>query len=257
MKSKIVGLLAFAVPIVAGAGPGKIAEIKAPEGYSRVKSKEGSFSSFVRSLSLKKDGKILTWDGRENDFQGFDVLGVVDMPLLYKQYLEQCADWAMRFWAEHHKAAGILNRLALFNYDGSRKRYRGSGKSFREFLRLRMAYSNSHSLKKGTKTIKESDLKPGDLIVQNETGGIGHVSVIMDAAEADGKPRVYLIGFSFMPAQEFHVERASHGQGAAGWFTLEGFQRFLKERLDLGAPVLRRFPGVMIERKSRLLYSDQ
>ena len=80
------------------------------------------------------------------------------------------------------------------------------------------------------------------MIVQNETGGIGHVSIVMNVAASEGKPDLYLIGFSFMPAQEFHIERASARYGVGGWFTMDGFQRFLKDRLDLGEPVLRRFP---------------
>lgn len=44
-----------------------------------------------------------------------------------------------------------------------------------------------------------------------------------------------------MPAQEFHVEYASEGYGSGGWFSLEGYYRYLKEYIDLGTPVLRRF----------------
>ena len=45
------------------------------------------------------------------------------------------------------------------------------------------------------------------------------MSVILDVATSKGstkKPPVYLIGFSFMPAQEFHIERAGARYGTAG-----------------------------------------
>jgi hypothetical protein len=244
MRNVRITLIAWTLLIgspVAGAEE-TVSGIPAPGGYTRATTEAGSFSRFCQTLELRGDSKkIHTWKGEELNL-GFHVFGVAKLPLLYKQDLEQCADWAMRLWAEHHKAAGTLNKLTLYNYDGSKKPYRGSGESFEKFLRLRMAYSNSHSLKKGTQAVKEADVRPGDLIVQNETGGIGHVSVILDAATAPNKPTVYLIGFSFMPAQEFHIEEAPATYGVSGWFTLDGFRRYVKDRLDLGEPVLRRFP---------------
>ncbi|MEZ5330314.1 MAG: DUF4846 domain-containing protein [Verrucomicrobiales bacterium] len=243
MRIARIALAALTVIACSEAGAQEMVnKIPAPTGYTRVATEAGSFSRFVQTLELRGDSKTIhTWKGEELN-QGFHVLGVAKLPLLYKQDLEQCADWAMRLWAEHHKEAGTLERLTLFNYDGSKKAYRGSGESYEKFLRLRMAYSNSHSLKKGALPVNEPDIRPGDLVVQNETGGIGHVSVILDKATAPNKPPLYLIGFSFMPAQEFHIEEASAMHGVSGWFTLDGFRRYLKDRLDLGEPVLRRFP---------------
>ena len=98
-----------------------------------MESKPGTFAHFVQHLKLKKSRDIKTWKGETID-QGFDILAVVDLPLLYKQDLEQCADWAMRLWAEYHKASDALNKLTLYNYDGSKKNFRGSGESFVKFL---------------------------------------------------------------------------------------------------------------------------
>ena len=79
------------------------------------------------------------------------------------------------------------------------------------------------------------------MFVQNKNGGIGHVSIIVDLAKSKtpGKPDLYRVGFSFMPAQEFHIEEASTNEG---WFTREEFENLLESRLgNLGKPVLRRF----------------
>ena len=81
---------------------------------------------------------------------------------------------------------------------------------------------------------------PGDCIVQNDDGGIGHVSMILSSCHNAAGDIYYLIGFSFMPAQEFHIENAMQF-GKDGWFTLHGYYEFLKNHLDLGEPVLRRF----------------
>ena len=214
--------------------------ISTPAGYQRKICADGSYSRFLQTLPVKKDNRIAAFNG--SFIRDFNVFAVVDLPLLFKQDLEQCADFAMRLWAEYHKRANILDRLYLFDYNGKRKSFTGSGQSYATFLKRSFANANSYSLKRGSEPVaSESDLVPGDMLIQNENGGIGHVSVVMDVCEASGKPRLYLIGFSFMPAQEFHLEQATAGRGVGGWFTLEGYKDFLDEILPFGPPVLRRF----------------
>ena len=221
--------------------PARIADLPTPAGYSRMVIADESFGAFIRSLPLKRDMRIHAWNGAEIVNPMYSVLAVVDAPLLFKADLEQCADFCMRFWADWHRARGRTRELALFDFGGKRVRLATSGLSERNFLRRAFAYSNSHSLKKGCVEVPESELCPGDLVVQNERGGIGHVSMIVDACESKKGERLYLIGFGFMPAQEFHIERASAGEGLGGWFTLKGFESYLSEKLNVGRPVLRRF----------------
>jgi len=218
-----------------------VQNIKTPKGYERIKTDVGSYSDWVRNLNLKKDKKIKTYDGSYLSPTSYDSFGVIDIPLLFKQDLEQCADYSMRLWAEYHKEKKILGKLYLFDYNGNRKLFKSSGKSYKSFLKWAMAYSNSHSLKKGTQKIDKKELIPGDMVVQNEGGGIGHVSVIVDVCKNAKEETLYLIGYSFMPAQEFHIEKASEKYGKEGWFSIEGYYKYLKENLDLGQPVLRRF----------------
>jgi hypothetical protein len=119
--------------------------------------------------------------------------------------------------------------------------YSSSGKSWTGFLKWAFSYSNSYSLKKGCLPIQETDVIPGDMFVQNSDGGIGHVSMVVDMAESKDGKKLYCIGFSFMPAQEFHIEKASDNYGQGGWFTLQGFYQYLDDFLAMGKPVLRRF----------------
>ncbi|MCK4766062.1 MAG: hypothetical protein KAW12_27940, partial [Candidatus Aminicenantes bacterium] len=224
-----------------------IDSIPLPGGYTRLDYPAGSFSDWVQALPLKNNKEILRHDGGTVGFDFYDTIAVVDMPLLFSGDLEQCADYCMRFWAEYHKAKNLLPNLYLFDYNGSRKPFSASNKSFKNFLKWAFAFSNSHSLKKGCKTIKEAELRPGDMIVQNERGGIGHVSMIMDICETKTGQRLYLIGYSFMPAQEFHIEKAAEKYGSSGWFTLAGYVSYLSDFLDLGKPVLRRFSGPIDE----------
>jgi len=212
-----------------------------PSGYTLSDFQVGSFSHYIQHLPLKQDGIILNYTGQPAAVAAFHVLAVVDMPLLFRSDLEQCADQCMRFWAEYHQAEHKLKQFHLFNYSGQRLSFSTSGRSYRDFLRQAFAFSNSHSLKRGCRTITSDQLQPGDMIVQNDTGGIGHVSMIVNMCRSPRGEPLYLIGFGFIPAQQFHVEKALAGYGEGGWFTLDGFFRYLHDAFDYGQPVLRRF----------------
>ena len=218
-----------------------IKDLPAPAGYRRLEYVDSSYSGWIKKLPIKGDNFILGYDGEPIISPLYSVLAVIDMPMLFSQDLEQCADWCFRFRAEYFKQTGRLEQLYLFDYNGKRRYYRDSGKLYKGFLKWTMGYANSYSLKKGCQSVDEIDLRPGDMLVQNQTGGVGHVSVVMDVCQ-DGKgDRLYLIGYSFMPAQQFHIERAGDGKGQRGWFFLPGYQEYLKELLDFGKPVYRRF----------------
>jgi len=235
MKILIIFLF-FLVSFVWGE---QVKDLPLPMGYERLEFTEGSFSRWVQNLPLKEGKSIKSYKGDE--LQSFyNVFAVIDLPLLFTSDLEQCADYAMRLWAEYHISTKQEEDLYLFNYNGSKKMF--SSGDLKAFLRQAMASSNSYSLKIGCKPLSnESELIPGDLLVQNETGGIGHVSVILDICKNRNGKRLYLIGYSFMPAQEMHVERALQGMGTGGWFTLEGYYEYLDLILPFGAPVFRRF----------------
>jgi hypothetical protein len=215
--------------------------IPVPRGYLRERYPSGSYSNWIQNLPLKAQPVILDYKGRIVASGLYRVYGVVRMPLLFQSDLEQCADFAMRFWAEYHKAAGKLDKLYLFDYDGEKIFFRQSGKSFASFLKRAFANTNSHSLKNGCRTIAADQIIPGDMLVQNERGGIGHVSVVRDVCRSGQGKKLFLIGYSFMPAQEFHIEKAEDKYGAEGWFTLEGYTKYLLDNLNYGKPALRRF----------------
>lgn len=229
-----------------------ISDLPVPRGYKRVAFTRDSFSGWLQNLPVKEDKSILTHTGKRVAPGKYERLAVVDMPLLFSEDLEQCADFCMRFRAEYYRQTGRLEELYLFNYAGERQYFSDSGLNFRSFLRKAFAYSNSHSLKAGCEVIptvdangnvKQPKLVPGDMFIQNDTGGIGHVSMVTDLCVNDRGDNLYLIGFSFMPAQEFHIEKApaAGGYGKLGWFSYEGYIRYLETYYPFGSPVLRRF----------------
>jgi hypothetical protein len=183
-----------------------------PEGYTRITCDSASFSYWLQRLPLKSDNTILTYNGDRVQRGFYNTWGVLDMPLLFSSDLEQCADYCMRLWAEYHRAYNSFDKLYLFNYSGKRTYFNNSNRTFRSFLKQAFAYSNSYSLKKGCKPVADTALIPGDLFIQNQTGGVGHVSMILDICESASGEKLYLIGYSFMPAQEFHIEKADECQ---------------------------------------------
>ncbi len=234
-------LLSWALLAAAAACQGRtIGSIPAPHGCTRIAQPEGSFAAWVARLPLRPGNSVKTYDCQDVS-RYYDVLAVVDLPLLFRADLEQCADWCLRLWAEYHRDSGTLDRLCLFDYGGRRISFRKSGKTFHRFLKWSMDHANSYSLLKGCVTVDTGDIRPGDMFVQNRRGGIGHVSMVMDACRDPDGNTLYLVGYSYMPAQEFHVERAGAQYGRDGWFTYEGYCRYLRDRIDLGEPQLRRF----------------
>lgn len=223
-----------------------IRNIPVPQGFERVFYPDYTYSGWIQTLPLKTDNSILTYSGKRLPSRVYSRLAVIGLPLLFAEDLEQCADFCMRFWADFHNEAGKLDELYLFSYQGEKELYAASGLVYLDFLRRAFAYSNSHSLKIGSSAFDDPP-RPGDMIVQNDTGGIGHVSMIVDACEDQDGKRLYLIGFSFMPAQEFHIEKSpdtipgADPFGKEGWFSIEGYLDFLDRYYPYGEPVLRRF----------------
>ncbi len=228
-------------------------KIPTPNGYKRIKVYKNSFAEWVRFLPVKPlNSSILTYKRKKlsNFFCFFyKVWRVVDIPLYFKQDIEQCADWAYRFWYEYQKEVGFNSRLWLTYYNG-RKIIYGKWKKgrknpgYKKFFKWTCNYANSYSQKKGLYKVKEEHLHPGDIIVQNRDGGIGHVSIIFDICENNNGEKLYLIGYSFMPAQECHIEKATDKYGLKGWFRLNGYFKYLEKHLNYdkyGKPVLRSF----------------
>jgi hypothetical protein len=218
-----------------------IGDLPVPAGFVRRDYQKLSYQQWIKSLPIKNENIILKYDGCHIVSSFYDILAVVDMPMLFKSDIEQCADWCFRFWAEFHRQNGLIEKLYLLDYNGRHKRYSNSGVTLKTFLKKTMVSANSFSIKKGCRPIDPNDLQPGDMLVQNRLGGIGHVSVIMDVCENPSGETLYLIGFGFMPAQQFHIERSDSNHGRGGWYTIDGYTGFLREHLDYGNPEFRRF----------------
>lgn len=221
-----------------------ILDLPPPEGFERTSNSSESYGAYLRSLPIKSNNNIALWTGQHLPNDTYSSLAVLDVSLLFNENLEQCADFSMRLWGDYLKHNNQLNELALYDFYGNKKPFLKSGRSYLSYLRWHMAYSNSYSIKLGAKPVRLlSELQAGDMFVQNRGDeGIGHVSVVIDQAENEFGHKLYLVGYSFMPAQQFHIEKASEHHGIDGWFTAEGYERFAREQFGLfGEPVVMQF----------------
>jgi len=244
---KFVGALikfSFVALVFSASAAEQVTDITPPAEYKRVAAKPNSFTDYLRNLPLKKNKQIELWDGRILPDSAYDSMAVLDLPLLFNEDIEQCADFTMRIWAEYLSQSKQLEKLKLFDFYGRKKPFNASKKSLREYLRWHMRYSNSYSIKLGAKRVRLlNELEPGDMFVQNDSKeSIGHVSMVIDAAENEFGLKVYLVGYSFMPAQQFHIEKADDEYGIEGWFTADGYQRYAEDAFSsFGKPVVMRY----------------
>lgn len=200
--------------------------IKVPKGYKRVKEKKGSFGKFLRSYPMKKDGSdVLLYDGRKKGNQNAHV-AIFKLPL-ENEDLQQCADAIMRVFGEFYYGRGEYSKInfgigSKFRADFSiwskgrgigiskkgvywtaSKRNDTSYKSFQSFMRMVFAYSGTLNLDSESKKISLKEARAGDIFVKG--GSPGHAVMILDVVKNKKGKKAFLLGQSYMPAQEFHV----------------------------------------------------
>ena len=232
---------------------GTVGDIPSPPGYVREVHSDDGFAAWLQQLPLKTNNVILLYTGKSNRSHRFNVLAVIEKPLLFRENLEECVDFCLRIWADYHYESGLLDRLYLFDRDGGKVYFSATAlaaaalktgniaTAYREFLKQGMAWTNPHSIAQGSSRLADCELRPGDLVLQTSSRYRGQASMILDDCIDQNGGRLFLIGFGFSPAQEFHIERAPVGFGTDGWFSLDGYFRFLELNCsDFGNPVLIR-----------------
>ncbi|NPV70103.1 MAG: DUF4846 domain-containing protein [Firmicutes bacterium] len=212
---------------------------RTPEGFERSPVAAGSFGKFLRDLPLKPDGtKVQYYDGRVKAHDVYEAVVAVDVG---DRDLQQCADAVMRLRAEYlykHKRYDQIH----FNFangfsadyskwmDGYRVVVEGNRSSwvkrtgasntyqdFRRYLDVVFAYANTVSLAKQMKPVPVSQMRIGDVFVDQ-----GHALIVVDMAETTtpGK-RLFMIAQSYMPAQDIQILRNPSNEDLSPWYELD------------------------------------
>lgn len=216
--------------------------IDVPSGYSRIIDNSG-FSEWLRNLPLKPDGtEVMTYDGTEATLSErffMSNAGVIDMDIM-GQY-QQCADVILRLNAEYHRSKNESVTLP----GGKSISGKSSRKDFNKFLRESFATLGTASMKRDMKKVNENDLKIGDVNVQNTTGAVGHIFIILDIVENNKGEKLYLMGQGGTPAQNFHIMESPvpiiWGNTSGPWWSMEDLQNILEKFSPHGKGVFRRF----------------
>jgi hypothetical protein len=211
----------------------------APAGAIRVKVEAGSFAYTLRHLALKPVGTpVLLYSGRPKASQEVHA-AVVDISTGTKD-LQQCADAVMRLRAEHLYANGQQDAIA-FNFTngfraswqrwraGERIRVNGnictwvqggqpdvSHAQLLKYLELVFTYAGTLSLAKELEPAADKPLMAGDVFIQG--GSPGHAVLVLDVARHPDGRVFFLLGQSYMPAQDFHVLRNTSDALNGAWF---------------------------------------
>jgi hypothetical protein len=202
----------------------------APDGFVRVAVPPDSFGAYLRSLPLRPAGTpVRTHDGRVLAVSWAQA--VVDLDT-GPHDLQQCADSAIRLYAQYRRARGDVDDLVFHATSGdplpwrryaagerpfvvdNRVRWRpatatttpasgaASTTTFRAWLDFVFTYAGSSSLGRDT-VLATGPVQPGDLYVL--PGFPGHVLVVVDVARDGHGAERLLIGQGYMPAQDFHL----------------------------------------------------
>ena len=213
-----------------------------PAGLARVPAAAGTFAAWLRGLPLRPKGPVLDYRGgvvcAETDTRVAAVIAIDEG----KADLQQCADSIVRLHAEwqwsrgergatYRAASGAAMPFARWlagerpsTDDGKKLVWKASARAsdrddhgaFRKYLDAVFTWANTGALARDGAKVALADLRPGDFFVL--PGGPGHAILVLDVAQSASGERALLLGQGYMPAQSFHVLRAS---GGSAWFTVD------------------------------------
>lgn len=236
-----VGQWGFAQVQVNSSGMNVCDRFDPPEGFERIPIHHESFANYLRNLPLKDHNvPVQYFDGRIKNKTDVHA-AVVDLPIGRKD-LHQCADAIIRLRAEYLYEAQEFDQIH-FNftngmevayeewmkgrrmvvkgnqtYWNDRSEFSNTYKDFWAYLELIFTYAGTQSLSQELLKRSWSEMQIGDVLIQG--GFPGHAVLVLDMAENDSGEKVYLLGQSYMPAQEFHVLENPNSKNSP-WYMLD------------------------------------
>ena len=219
-----------------------------PSGYERI-GVTSEYQEWIRNLPLKPEGAdVHTYEGEKTTLKESFFMrnaAVLDMNVLGKW--QQCADSIMRLKAEYHWSRGEFDKIAFKNGNATisynhwlKNRHRKhSRKSFEVFLNHIFANLGTASMKRDLQKVNPENLQVGDMNIQNNSGGVGHIFLILDIVQNPSGEKLFLLGQGATPAQDFHVVQPLYS--ISPWLSMDTLQKVMKKFSPYGDGVFRRF----------------
>ncbi len=248
-----------------------------PAGYTRLESDSSDFSRFLSTLTLRPAGsEVLLYDGSPKPNQDSHV-AIFDLDIGDRD-LQQCADSAIRIYAEYYWSIGEYDKIAfhltngfLMEYtkwregmrlvvDGNdvswskKKTYDDSYEEFRNYLNMVFAYAGTLSLSQESSTISINEALPGDMFL--EGGSPGHCIMIVDVAVDGNGNKCFLLAQGYMPAQEFHIIKNPLHEDDPWYYTNEITYPFETPSWSFGDNSLVRWNSLALNSSQSSLTAD-
>ena len=213
-----------------------------PTGYQRATATPGTFAHHLRHLRLHPTGTPVLLHSGQPKYRQDVHAAVVDMPTGTKD-LQQCADAIIRLRAVYLRSNGREGDIAFDLTNGFRVPWErwakgdrvkvagntctwtttgrpdGSDAQFERYLEFVFTYAGTRSLERELVSAASLPLEAGDVFIQG--GSPGHAMVVLDVAHGPNGRSAFLLGQSYMPAQDFHVVRNTAKPGHGAWFILD------------------------------------
>ena len=232
-----------------------------PVGYQRLNQSKKSFGAWLRTLPIRPGRPLVRLHNGQLKGNQDAQIAVIDIDV-GKKDLQQCADAAMRLRAEYLWAAnrqsdvcfrytsgdaaswsdwskGIRPRINKNKVIWSKRAKPNTAyKNFRKYLDSVFMYAGTFSLSKELKRVREpSKVMPGDVFIRG--GFPGHAVIVLDVVTDKKGNRKFLLGQSYMPAQEIHVLK--NPKHRTPWYSAQDSGRLQTPEYEFTYSDLRRF----------------
>lgn len=214
-----------------------------PEGYDR--KEQGDYASYLRSLPLQEGGaKVKYYNGKIKNATG--IYCAVLVQEISKRDLHQCADAIMNLYARFH-FDNESDENIHFNFtngwrcdyskyrDGYRVSFKNgtnwyksasysrSEKNFKSYMTLIYSYCGTASLEKELIAVNDyASIKAGDVFIKG--GHPGHAVMVMDVVENNEGDKQFLLGQSYMPAQQMQILINPNRNDGSPWYLMKDLE---------------------------------
>lgn len=200
--------------------PAFVAAVPLPTGYKRPNYSDGSFATWLRKISIKKDTTVYLYNGQPKKNQSAQY-AVLSIPVGNKD-LQQCADAVMRLRAAYFYDQRKFAEISFADNNGKRFTCPAGADSTRFEHYLEEVFNNcgTASLEKQLHPVTDfAALQPGDVFIKG--GYPGHCVIVMDMAVNSSGKKIYLLAQSYMPAQDIHLLKNPMDDSLSPWYELK------------------------------------